>query len=363
LTVTETPSSEHRHGQRVFADDFLSELHARFDSRQDYHAGPAYRVAVWESTAPIRVEIEQWVAELPEPARRKIVPRLRSDENLDSTYHELAVGMLLRGAGLEVEYEATTAGVTPDWTATAPDGRRLMFVEVLTANPPDKQVSRQRAVWELWARLKHLQFGVALGIRMPDACPTPHSGQIKHIVTEAERWLATDPQQGVSLDVEGLRLSVIVWNRAWPHVVPNGPATALIVDYDGLSRRIAKKVDGYGALVRQTNIPLVAAVATEFTMGHDISTVDGVLFGRPENELQFDRVTGDILGTTYLGRKDALFDRAPLLSAVLYVARQNAGWAAWLFRNPSAAIPLPPELAERLEQALTRLRDPAASGG
>jgi hypothetical protein len=326
----------------VFSEEWLAHLRKRFAGKHDYQTTYVYRLATHPDAAPRRRGIEAWVAALSDGDQRKVIPRLRSNENHHQTYHELAVGALLVEAGLSVRYEEGLVGsIAPDWAVRNDGGQLLMVVEVLTVNPPGNQIGWQRAIDEIFARLVEVPVGFALGVDVDDPDVVPDQQQLKLIESRVRQWLTTSlPPVGSTLRVQGATLIALAHNPDWKGVQVAGPARAFRVDYDGLAQKLSAKVRKYGDAASGLHIPLVLAVITDSATGHDVQTIDHVLNGRPSYECLFDKPSGDILGTRFVRREDALFDVTPKLSAVFSAWPVSGGWNMSVTRNPKAEAPL-----------------------
>ena len=117
----------------VFTENWLEALARRY---RDYkrHTRPfVYFVATEDEFKQTRDQIEEWVSLLPENSRKKAIASLQTEAGFQQTYHELAVGGILRGLGLRTNYEMDFNGQTPDWCVSASGGSRFI-VEVFTEN-------------------------------------------------------------------------------------------------------------------------------------------------------------------------------------------------------------------------------------
>lgn len=326
----------------VFTEEWLSQLRNQFAGRHAYQTTYIYRVATFSKTSSQRREIEACVAGLSQGDQDKLIPRLRSSENHYQTYHELVVGALLIEAGLTVKYEEELdGGVSPDWVVRRSDGQLLMAVEVLTVNPSGDQAGWQRAIDEIFARLDKVPAGLALQVHVDDPDQVPDQQHIKLIEIEVRKWLSNGlPPVGSSIGVRGATLTVRAQCSDWTGIQVVGPSRAFIVDYDGLAQKLSAKVRRHGDAASGLHIPLVLAVITDAATQHDVQTIDHVLNGRPSYECLFDKSSGDILGTRFVRREDALFDVTPRLSAVFSAWPVSGGWDMLVARNPKAEIPL-----------------------
>src|SRR5574341_1577471 len=119
---------------RVFSGEWLQQIQHRYDHYPDYKKPHIHRIATSNELQSVRDEIEQWLARLPEAARGRVVANVRSARSFRQTYHELAVGHILRRLGYEVEYEKAINNLTPDWHLEPKDKIPPFLVEVFTAN-------------------------------------------------------------------------------------------------------------------------------------------------------------------------------------------------------------------------------------
>jgi hypothetical protein len=325
----------------VFTEEWLAPLHRRFSGKHPYQTSYVYGLATRSDAAARRNEIETLVAQLPQRDRGMLIPKLRSNENHHETYHELVLGALLAQARFSASYEELIGGLTPDWVVRDDGGRLLMVVEVLTANQSESQADLQRAVSEILARLQEIPFGLALGIRTKASDPPTDQCDLKQIELGVRKWLAAgSPPVGASICVGGVTLVAIAQDLGWTGVQCIGPATAFRVDCVGLAKKISNKVKKYSSAVSALRLPLVVAVIADAATGHDVETVDNVLNGHPTYECRFDKVSGENLGTHFVGRNDALFQLTPGLSAVFSAWRVGDAWQLVVHRNPAASYPL-----------------------
>ena len=125
----------------VFTKEWVGELISRYDSRSRIHRSRPYFIATADEFRLMREQIEAWVADLPEHSQAKVIPRLRSEEHIWETYHELAVGSLFRNLGFRLEYDKNFGVQTPDWFVSSNDGSQTFIVEVFTQNVSESKDS------------------------------------------------------------------------------------------------------------------------------------------------------------------------------------------------------------------------------
>jgi hypothetical protein len=147
---------------QVFDPAWIDNIKRRYGRLPHYDRPVIYSVAVDERYQALRTEIESWVSHLSMAAREKVIPKLRSSENFQQTYNELAVGHTLRRLGYELEYEKPVDGLTPDWFVHPRDRSPAFIVEAFTSNPPQDRVANLRKLSHLCGRLS-LRFNWAGG--------------------------------------------------------------------------------------------------------------------------------------------------------------------------------------------------------
>ena len=80
----------------VSSSDWVNYLKQRYERLPSYQRPVLYSIAVDKEKENLRLEIEDWVRDLPQAAKDKVIPRLRSPNNLQQAYNELAVGHTLK---------------------------------------------------------------------------------------------------------------------------------------------------------------------------------------------------------------------------------------------------------------------------
>jgi hypothetical protein len=294
----------------------------------------------------MRNEIEQWLAELPSAKQSELVSTLRRDTRkkpFKHTYHELAVGHLLRRLDYQPEYEKVIGGVTPDWSVPSKGKVPAFIVEVFTANVSDNTASKSRMIDDLQGRLTTIPVGVGLHIRASQAGITLNPQHNSRICEEVQKWLVDgSPSVDEQLEVDGITFTVIASGPQFPHVCTRGPAFGFDVNEPGLSRKIRKKAATYKKIVIQSKLPLVVSVVASPDTGLDIRRFELALLDQQVFQAQIDEGGGVSFGETPACWTKGLFSRLPALSAAIWVWRTSSGeWRLFPLYNPNAKQSLP----------------------
>jgi hypothetical protein len=293
----------------------------------------------------LRLEIEDWVRDLPKAAKDKVIPRLRSPDNLQQAYNELAVGHTLNQLGYEPEYERQIAGITPDWYIASRGDVPAFIVEVFTANPPEDRIAELKKWDYLYGRLRQIPIGVVLGIRTHPASTAPDQRGSKVITSALEQWLISEkPEVGDHVSLNGIKFEVLSIGANYEHVLcfgGGGSANTFWVDTSSLRDNIRQKVKKYSVLGEQ-GIPLVVAVVANFYTGLGLEDFEAALLGNEAVEITYDETTGSLVGQKPVRRDDGVLTRIdPVLSAAAWVSKEAGVWKAEAIFNPQAANPLP----------------------
>ena len=329
----------------VSSSDWVNYLKQRYERLPSYQRPVLYSIAVDKEKENLRLEIEDWVRDLPQAAKDKVIPRLRSPNNLQQAYNELAVGHTLKQLGYELEYERQIAGITPDWYIDAKSDVPAFVVEVFTANPPEDRIAELKKWAYLYGRLKQIPVGVVLRIRTHPASAAPDQRGSKAITSDLEQWLFSEkPGVGEHVSLNGITFEVVSKGANHEHVLcfgGSGSANTFWVDTNSLRENIRRKVKKYSVLGEQ-GIPLVVGVVADFYTGLSREDFDDALLGNEAIEITYEEPTGTVVGQKLVRRDDGVLTRIdPVLSAAVWVSREASVWKAEAIFNPQAANPLP----------------------
>ncbi|MCC6626546.1 MAG: hypothetical protein IT340_03980 [Chloroflexi bacterium] len=326
----------------VFDDAFIANLRAQQERLPPYQRDLIYRVATSARLAWVRAEVEAWVAELAPATQTQVMPRLRTSDLFASTYHELAVGHLLRQRGYLLDYERHVPGGAPDWYAWREGHGPVFLVEVLTRESPTEDVRQQHAVADLVGRLQAIPLDVAIGIDTLHGQAELTPRRNKQVVREVRRWLEADQTDvGAHLALNDIRFEVVLRDRGYSMVQCIGPVEIFFVNPAPLRGVIEAKVSKYKA----AGIPLVVAVVADPRTGYGLDSVMDVVLGQESVTLTVREPDSKIIGQR-LGRSpDGLFsdEGRRALSAVVWVWRGDSEWQMQALHNPTAQHPLPPD--------------------
>ena len=310
----------------VFTENWKSELESRYRNHKRYTKPFIYFVATENEFQSIREQLEEWVSALPEDLRKeRAIKNLRSEESFRQTYHELAVGALLKNSGLKTEYDKEFNGKTPDWFISSNDGSQDFIVEVFTENISQSAASWDTRLSDLQGRLSDLPFDFALCVDVPfDWNPVILDSRRSKTIAEGVRaWLANNnPSVGEELHLDEFSFEVILRDRGCSKVKLMGFARPFWVNPRPLKENIAEKVHKYKVLVTANRIPFVVAVVMEFRTGYGADDLENILFGQ-----------------------DGLFKNESLLSGVILASRSNTNkWEMKCYLSLDAQNPLPANL-------------------
>jgi hypothetical protein len=296
---------------------------------------------------PDRAHIVEWlddeVERLESTRRKNVTMRLRTEEQFQSTLHELAAGTLLRQSGYSADYDPEIDGLTPDWYVARGPGRVPFVVEVVTRTNPH---SAERRKWsQLKGRLEKLSAPWAIGVRLPLPRAPAESAQ-KQIVRSVSAWLAEDTvAERQERTINGCQL-VIVGRSPFKDGLYFGTPSpeAGSVDHDELIDRIRDKGSKYRALCEKHDLPLVVVIASDMLNGHSADGFELVLSARQHvHEAWFDvNSIGLILDVTSPmspppERRDP-FGSVVSLVLLMEASVQRIRWTP--FENPVATRPL-----------------------
>ena len=185
---------------------------------------PHYNLATEPQFGQLRDQIEEWVAIFPTTTRKLLISRLRS-RNVSDVINEMRIGVQLKRAGYEVEYEPALLGVTPDWLVT--DQNSKYIVEVFTSSFSGVEDTVWNTIWDLRGRLEQIPIPYALSI---DISPTPailNQATNQRLAQLVRTWLTTrQPMIGDSREWLGAAITVVHHNPAYSKLQVIGPGHA-----------------------------------------------------------------------------------------------------------------------------------------
>jgi hypothetical protein len=328
----------------VFTEEWLKGLTHRYRNHKGHSKPFIYFVAVEDEFKSTREQIEKWVALLPAGLQKKVIASLQSDVGFQQTYHELAVGSLISGSGLQLTYERDFDGLTPDWFVSAGNGLNFI-VEVFSENVSQTTDSLDARLGELQSRISELPFDFALSVDIPFDWNSLSldSGRSKIIAKKVKDWLASDnPQIGTELHVDEFSFEVILRDRKYAHVMLMGFGRSFWVNPEPLRRNIETKIDKYKKIALANKFPFLVAVVAEFRTGYDLEGLEDILFGKEVFDIAIDNATSEAVEQTTRRKNDGLFVKKPLLSGVIWASKPIAReWQMRSYLNPHAQFPLP----------------------
>jgi len=327
----------------VFTSQYVRAIRSRFDPLPEYQRPPIYWLATARAHQSTRAEIEKWVAGLPQPARKRMIPNLRAPETMVQTYHELAVGSILKRLGYHVEYERPMATLAPDWYVHATARTPAFIVEVFSSGLPQAAVSRDSQTEDLLGRLRGIPSDVKLLVVLHQTGIELGTKVNKTIAGRVRRWLLNDcPAVGTQLSSHGLVFEIMARDvgRTSVEIVAHEPA--LLVDPRPLGGKLEKKIRRYGRPCREDGTPLAIAVVADPRTGLDLDDLAEALLGKEVVTVSLHRKSGAIIDQRATRTADGLLVKGMAeLSAVLWVWRLGGEWHAAAFHNPNAVSPLP----------------------
>jgi hypothetical protein len=326
----------------VFTNDWICKLRAHCNSRPEYEWPLVYSVATADQYGAQRAEIEQWIAHLPKASQDKLIPKLQSEQFVE-TYHELVVWNILRERGFSPEYEKQLNQLTPDWYVPAGHRTPAFVVEVFTANPSDAARARRQHIEDLHCRIAAISFGAAVGFDPSEAqCEfTPQNN--KRIAAALRDWFeCSDPPVGAEKDLEGMTFRIDERKPSYRTVQLHYPLEAAFVDQGLLSRKIEAKVDRYKSVAVAGGLPFVVAIIPDFFTGLGLWALLSVLYGVHTMNEVLGKSPREISECPPAEPREGLFWRARALSVAAWIDKDNNGqWTIVAYHNPVATNPLP----------------------
>jgi hypothetical protein len=140
FNATDTTSIQMTTEKLVFPDEYITHLPEKSTLLKEIATSRGY--------FRVREQVERWVALLPKECQGNVIAKLRKgNKQTWDTYHELAVGHVLRVSGFNPRYEEQLIGDSPvDWHV--PHHTPPFLVEVFSAsydgdNDIDKSVENR----------------------------------------------------------------------------------------------------------------------------------------------------------------------------------------------------------------------------
>jgi hypothetical protein len=287
---------------RRFGPEFVVEHRRRYGKRPPECRQLTYDIAVQDDHAPWRQWLDDQLALLPDAAGEALAGKVWLDEHFWTVNFELAAGAGLRAAGLDVAYEHTWDGASPDWTVLSGSAEPLAFVEVITDMPSRETFSQIRAWHGLVERIKAIPVPVVLQVASRgEPVPPPDAGTAKKIARDLKRELLRDPR-AIMFFSQGYRFLVMGDpRRGGPMVSPLGmracfdppSCRAGPVSAERLMEGIEEKVRKYRALAARHAVPLIVAVGAHRFTGVTLASLDDALTGAPAPKITFQFDAGD----------------------------------------------------------------------
>ena len=327
----------------VFTSEYVQRIRSRFDHLPEYQRPLIYWFATASAHQGTRHEIENWVAGLPQPARKRIIPKLRARKHMVQTYHELAVGSILKRLGYQVEYERPMGTLTPDWYVHPTARTPAFIVEVFSSGLSQPADSRNRQIEDLLGRLRRIPSNVRLLVGLHPTGIELDTKLNKTIACRVRRWLLDDrPPIGTQLSVHGLVFEIIERDVGRPRTEIVAREPAFLVNPKPLRTKLEEKIHRYGRPCSDQGTPLGIAVVADPRAGRDLDDLAEVFFGKEVVAVSFDKRSGAIPDQRATRIADGLLVKGMAeLSAVVWVWRLGGEWQAAAFHNPNAVSPLP----------------------
>jgi hypothetical protein len=335
------PSSNPCH---VFTPDWIEEQKRKYDQHPDYARPKRYHFWTSDECRRSRDLIEQWVDLLPLRNRQQFIPRLRTSEQFEQTYNELAVGDSLRRMGHSVEYEVELQGLTPDWLVRPARTGPEFIVEVVSSKPPEER-SRCDDGWDaLRCRFEALSDNSFLCIEPPfgdvddEPVAPPVMERQKQIVRDVQKWLETGPLEGDQYTIGGIIIHFAERHPDLEHIVCSISCVPFCVDAAPLKESVRKKARTYRKVVQGLRIPFVVCVIPDFDSGRGLDDLQNVVLG--EERLRLWRDRQGVCRPEYYRDNNGLFAKYPTLSAVTLGMWKDRRFSHVVLPNSDALYPL-----------------------
>jgi len=317
--------------QKVFSEDWLQLQGNRYSSYPKYQWPKPFFIATDESFRAIRDDVERLISDLPCDSQKSAIAKLRSDEQFWETYHELAVGNLLRNLGLKTEYENQLNGLTPDWLVSTSDGSEKFIVEVFTQNVSASDKAEDKQMADLTNRLKQIPIDVFISIDVDLALRKEKltSQRVKKVFNSVKQWLEkqkTNFQPEFSVDEFSflIRLKNVGYSS-----LQYGYGLQSITTPESLRANLVKKFYKYRFLAEANKLPLLIAVVPGLETRHQFgdTEMNWIFYGESQKPIVVSK---------------GLFADKPLFSGAILANWQSPGqWLMQSYLNPLAKFPLP----------------------
>lgn len=327
MAHTDTIKMQMTHEKLVFPDKYIATLSER--------STPPKEIATSQGYCTVREQVERWVALLPDDCQKNVIAKLRKgNKQTWDTYHELAVGHVLRMSGFTPLYEERRVKKSPvDWYV--PHHNPPFLVEVFSASydgDNDIDVSVENRLCKLLNKIDVLRGAeVCVWLDKSVTWTETRLAQVADTVKNSLSNRQCSVGQTCWEDDFSFRVESLGENQKVKIVV--SPMATLVKPKRRLSDGIEEKVNKY----KSAKLPLVIAVVTDPILAAG-KAFDNVLNGSwcYHSETRISTRSND----------DGLFRKLPDLSAVLHLQR-NWGWGEWsfteVFYNPIASLPLAPD--------------------
>jgi len=330
----------------VFTEEWIQDLHRRYDQQPIYQRPFVYFLAtldVWEDR---RLQIEQWVANVPPANQKSIISRLRNDVNHAEAYNELAIGESLRVLGYELQYEPRIGDQTPDYLVKGRDKVPDFIVEAVSVRASkEQQENTRRSSWVMYA-IHKIPINAKLEIHRLANNEYPKGREVEAMAKTVRKWLEdSNTKVNDQIEVSGLRFELLGYQENAPHTLCIGPYESFVVSHESLRRNIRNKLSKYAPVVMHEQMPFVVAVVADFHTGLGVDNMIDVLIGREVIRMYTDE-QGNIWSEPDR-KQDGVFVKASnktaLTPGLLVTTHRDGTFGHDAIFNPVAAYPLPAE--------------------
>ncbi|WP_214111404.1 hypothetical protein [Acrocarpospora catenulata] len=336
---------------RRFDQEFVEEYQRRHGAKTPQGRSLTYDNAVDEEFAPRRAWLDEQLGRLPAKQADRLARNVWLDEHYWPVHFEMATGAALRRAGLQLVYDRSWDGQTPDWTVLTDDGKPVCLVEVHTASPPRETYGNMRAWHQLTQQIKKIPVGVVLMLEPTgQPIPAPTAKTAKKAASEVHQALSSPGCPSRIPTSTGHTFLVQASRYGYPLPSPFGlfacfePPSSIAgqVSAEQIIGPIRTKINKYRQLVNSHDLPLVVAVGAHPFTGLGLEELDDLLHGQSVITFQFKA------GDTHIGRVNSpspKWDMPPELAGLLWV--ENAFPFAVTSRpNAAAERPMPAALTD-----------------
>ncbi|MFC7650512.1 hypothetical protein ACFQX6_66830 [Streptosporangium lutulentum] len=273
---------------RRFGPEFVEAHRRRFGHKAPQERSLTYDNAVEDEFSSRRDWLDEQLRHLPLSQAEAMAGCVWQDDHYWPVHFELAVGAALRQAGLEIVYEQSWDGQTPDWTVLSATGEPLCLVEVHTASPSRDTYGRMRAWHQLTQRIKTIPVGVVLrleSIGQPVQAPDP---RIAKKITQELKVALSSPLSGPRIAtsfgytfvVQGHPIAGLLPSPFGLYACFDAPSSmAGQVSAAQIIEPVKNKISKYRQLVNKHDLPLVVAVGAHRFTGLSLRELDDLLTG------------------------------------------------------------------------------------